>query len=64
MMKDEAFKVACLNAAVTVWASGKLDQAWGAASTPEDMVKRITDFAAMLYTARPRKQAACVNPRA
>jgi hypothetical protein len=55
MMKDEAFKVACLSAAVTVWASGKLDQTWGAASKPEEMVKHITDFAAMLYNARPRR---------
>lgn len=54
-MKDESFKMACLNAAVTVWASGKLDQAWGAASKPEDMVKQISDFAAMLYDARPRR---------
>ena len=55
MMRDAAFKVACLNAAVTVWASGKLDQAWGAASKPEDMVKQISDFAAMLYDARARR---------
>ena len=54
-MKDEAFKVACLNAAVSVWANGKLEQAWGAASKPEDIVKQITEFAAMLYNARPRR---------
>ncbi|HEV2546219.1 MAG TPA: hypothetical protein VGU20_02680 [Stellaceae bacterium] len=51
-MKDEAFKAACLQAAATVWASGKLDHmAGGKVSNPEDQVEHITKFAAMLYIA-------------
>jgi hypothetical protein len=55
--KRDALKAACLQAAATVWASGKL-HAHHEGQTPQDHANQVADFALLLYEAWTKKVAA------
>jgi hypothetical protein len=55
--KRDALKAACLQAAATVWASGKL-HAHHEGQTPQEHANQVADFALLLYRAWIEKESA------
>jgi hypothetical protein len=52
--RRDALRAACLQAAATVWATGKLHPHYGA-NTPQQHADGLADFALLLYQAWTRR---------